>query len=75
VYDVKQYRRTKNGVGIWKKAEVKDVACKEECVVTMQIYVTMKPARLGDSIDMSSLLKEQWMRDVGSGEWFYLSSE
>jgi len=58
-----------------EKAEVENVACKEECVVTMQIYVTMKIARWGDTMDMSSLLKEQWMRDVGSGEWFHLPSE
>lgn len=75
VFSFEQYKREMNGVGLWKKAEVKDVACKDECVVTMQIHVTIHAARLGGTMDTSSLLKEQWMRDTGSGEWFHLSSK
>ncbi|MEQ1635684.1 MAG: hypothetical protein ABL903_03260 [Methylococcales bacterium] len=75
VFDLEQYRRGFHGVGIWKKAEVVDVACMEKCVVTMRIYVTINFARWGEAMDTSSLLKEQWMRDTGSGEWFHLSSE
>lgn len=75
VFSFEQYKREMNGVGLWKKAEVKDVACKDECVVTMQIHVTIHAARLGGAMDTSSLLKEQWMRDTGSGEWFHLSSK
>lgn len=75
LYNVEQYQQSRPGVGIWKKAEVVDVACTENCVVTMRIYVTMKFARWGETMDTSSLLKEQWMRDTGSGEWFHLSSK
>ncbi len=75
IYSYQQYSKTVHGVGLWSKAEVKDVACKENCVVSMQIHVTMRPARWGDTIETSSLLKEQWMRDKDSGEWFHLSSE
>lgn len=75
VFDIEQYKRGFGGVGMWKKAEVVDVACMENCVVTMRIYVTINVARWGDTMDTSSLLKEQWMRDTGSGEWFHLSSK
>jgi hypothetical protein len=75
IFNVEQYRRNIHGVGKWKKAEVVDVACMEKCVVTMRIHATINNARWGDTMDMSSLLKEQWMRDTGSGEWFHLSSE
>ena len=75
LYTADQYQRSKHGVGLWKKAEVVDVACMEKCVVTMQIYVTINIARWGGTMDTSSLLKEQWMRDTGSGEWFHLSSK
>lgn len=74
IYDIKQYKSGINP-GLWKKAEVVDVACKEECVVTMRIYVTINFARWGEPADMNSLLKEQWMRDADSGEWFHLSGK
>lgn len=75
LFTYQQYESSKHGVGLWTKAEVMDVACKEICVVSMQIHVTMRPARWGDTIETSSLLKEQWTRDKDSGEWFHLSSK
>lgn len=75
IFDANQYKSGVKGVGLWKKAEVENVACMEKCVVTMRIHATINNARWGDTMDMSSLLKEQWMRDTGSGEWFHLSSE
>lgn len=75
VFTFEQFRRGIYGVGTWKKAEVSNVACVDNCVVTMRIHVTITTPRLGDTIETSSLLKEQWTQDKGSGEWFYLSSE
>ncbi|MCX7086959.1 MAG: hypothetical protein NTV00_02775 [Methylococcales bacterium] len=75
LFDVQKYQQGIAGVGVWTKAEVKDVACKEKCVVTVQVYATIHAARWGDAVNTSSLLKEQWTRDASSGEWFHLSSE
>lgn len=75
IFTLEQFRRSMRGTGLWKKAEVKSVACTETCVVTMQIYVTMKLARLDGPMDMDSMLKEQWMQDKDSGSWFHLSSK
>ena len=74
LYSYQQYKKSIHS-GFWTKAEVKDVACTENCVVSMQIYVTIRPPRWGQAINSSSLLKEHWTRDKDSGEWFYLSSE
>lgn len=75
IFSFRQYQDSMRGVGLWKKADVKAVACTEICVVTMQIYVTIKLARLGDPIETSSLLEEKWMQNTESGEWFHLSSK
>lgn len=69
---VEQYSRTIKGVGIWKKAEVTNVACTDTCVVSLQIYARMLVPRSGESIDTNSLLREQWVQDKDSSEWFYL---
>ncbi len=75
VFTYEQFLRNIHGGGIWQKAEVKNVACTETCVVTMQIYVTMKLAGFDEPMNASSMLEEKWMKDEESGDWFHLSSK
>lgn len=75
VFSFKQFRRGIHGVGLWSKAEVVDVACKEKCIAKVKVYVKMRPGRWGDLIETSQLVTEHWVQGTGLDEWFYLSSK
>lgn len=76
VYSFKQFARKINGVGLWSKADVEDVSCKKDkCVATMRIYVTIRVGRGFGVHKTNSLLKEQWIQDAVSGEWYHVSNQ
>lgn len=73
IYSFKHYRRSvAGGVGLWQQAEVTGLECNEDkCVVSLTIYVKIRPGRGFDPYDSSGALKENWVRDLESGEWFF----
>ena len=76
VYTYKQFARKFHGGGFWTKAEVEDVSCKKDkCVATMRIYVTIRVGRGFGVTKANSLLKEQWIQDAVSGDWYHVSNQ
>jgi len=74
LYDFKRYRRTVHGVGVWQKADVNKVTCAaNKCLVNVELYVRIKVGRGFKPLASHGAIDETWVRDSGTGEWFYFS--
>jgi len=77
VYSYGHFRKgVHSGVGVWRKAEVEDIACKEnKCVVTVRVYVRIVFGRGFGSTESSSPVKEHWIRSSSTDEWYHVSDQ
>ncbi len=74
IYPFSEYRLTIQGVGAWRKVEVEGVECVDnKCVASIVIYATITLGKGFDAVESNAPVKENWVRDSTSEQWYHIS--
>ncbi|WMP18714.1 hypothetical protein [Thiothrix lacustris] len=69
------FKHKANGVGLWSKAQVKQVQCEasgKRCQVDVDVTVSMKMRGLSKPVDTNDVVHETWVKDGWFSDWRYV---
>ncbi len=69
------FKHKAQGVGLWSKAQVKQVQCKDagkRCQVDVEVTVSMKMRGLSKPLETSDVVREMWVKDGWFSDWRYI---
>lgn len=69
------FKRKTQGVGLWNKAQVKNVTCDtaaQRCNVAVEVTVAMKMRGLKQPLETSDVIQETWVKQGWFSDWRYV---